>query len=100
MPRRSSGHSATGIRDDVESDRSSARRNLPRIGRAESIDLLDNMKDPGFRESSRSGLSFATDDLKTPASKDAILAEAEEEVARTARLHRRGIIADNELEAR
>ena len=28
------------------------------------------MKDLGFRESTRSGLSFATDDLKTPESKD------------------------------
>ena len=36
------------------------------LGRAETIDLLDNMKDLGFRESTRSGLSFATDDLKTP----------------------------------
>ena len=40
------------------------------LGRAETIALLDNMKDLGFRESTRSGLSFATDDLKTPASKD------------------------------
>jgi len=66
------------------------------LGLAETIDLLDNMKDLGFRESTRSGRSFATDDLKTPASKDAILAEAEEDVARTARLYRRGIIADDE----
>ena len=66
------------------------------LGRAETIDLLDDMKDLGFRESTRSGLSFATDDLKTPASKDAILAEAEEDVARTARLYRRGIITDDE----
>ena len=36
------------------------------LGRAETINLLDNMKDLGFRESTRSGLSFATDDLKTP----------------------------------
>ncbi len=35
------------------------------------------MKDLGFRESTRSGLSFATDDLETAASKDAILADAE-----------------------
>ena len=52
------------------------------LGRAETINLLDNMKDLGFRESTRSGLSFATDDLKTPATKDAILAEAEKEVAK------------------
>src|SRR5690606_25035282 len=36
------------------------------LGRRETIDLLDRMKETGFRESTRSGLSFATDDLKTP----------------------------------
>ena len=46
--------------------------------------------------SSRSGHSFATDDPKPPASKDAILAEAEEDVAETAKLYRRGIITDDE----
>src|SRR5690349_12373229 len=66
------------------------------LGRAETINLLDNMKDLGFRESTRSGLSFATDDLKTPSSKDAILAEAEREVAKTAKLYQRGIITDLE----
>ena len=66
------------------------------LGRAETINLLDNMKDLGFRESTRSGLSFATDDLKTPESKDAILAEAEKEVAKNAKLYQRGIITDAE----
>src|SRR6185312_8787631 len=47
------------------------------LGRAETINLLDSMKDIGFRESTRSGLSFATDDLKTPIAKDTILAESE-----------------------
>ena len=36
------------------------------LGRRETINLLDAMKDIGFRESTKSGLSFATDDLKTP----------------------------------
>ena len=53
------------------------------LGRRETIDLLDRMKDLGFRESTRSGLSFATDDLKTPPNKDAIIAEAEKEVDKT-----------------
>src|SRR5262249_33671483 len=52
------------------------------LGRAETINLLDNMKDIGFRESTRSGLSFATDDLKTPSSKETILGETEKEVAK------------------
>jgi DNA-directed RNA polymerase subunit beta' len=43
------------------------------LGRRETIDLLDRMKITGFRESTRSGLSFATDDLKTPANKETII---------------------------
>src|SRR3954453_7660021 len=66
------------------------------LGRAETIALLDNMKDLGFRESTRSGLSFATDDLKTPTTKDTILAETEKDVAKTAKLYQRGIITEQE----
>nr|WP_206107679.1 DNA-directed RNA polymerase subunit beta' [Paludisphaera rhizosphaerae] len=66
------------------------------LGRRETIALLDRMKDVGFRESTRSGLSFATDDLRTPASKDAIIAEAEKEVQRNNKLYNRGIITDQE----
>ena len=36
---------------------------------AATIDLLDDMNHIGFRESTRSGLSFATDDLITPPNK-------------------------------
>ena len=36
------------------------------LGRRATIDLLDDMNQLGFRESTRSGLSFATDDLVTP----------------------------------
>ncbi len=66
------------------------------LGRRETISLLDRMKDLGFRESTRSGLSFATDDLKTPHSKDAIIAEAEKEVTKQNRFYQRGIITDQE----
>ncbi len=66
------------------------------LGRRETIDLLDAMKDIGFRESTRSGLSFATSDLKSPASKDAILAEAEKEVSKTSKLYQKGIITEQE----
>ncbi len=66
------------------------------LGRAQTINLLDDMKDLGFRESTRSGLSFATDDLKTPPSKDQILAEAEKEVSLNNKRYDRGIITDSE----
>ncbi len=66
------------------------------LGRRDTIALLDRMKDIGFRESTRSGLSFGTDDLKTPPSKDAIIIEAEKEVAKQNRFYQRGIITDQE----
>src|SRR4051794_34339138 len=66
------------------------------LGRAETIDLLDAMKDLGFRESTRSGLSFATDDLKTPSTKEQILGETEKEVGKAAKLYHRGIITEQE----
>ena len=40
-----------------------------RLGRRATIHLLDDMMQMGFRESTRSGLSFATDDLVTPDTK-------------------------------
>jgi DNA-directed RNA polymerase subunit beta' len=66
------------------------------MGRRETIDLLDRMKETGFRESTRSGLSFATDDLKTPAIKETVLKKAEKEVEKVVRQYERGIITDQE----
>ena len=50
------------------------------LGRRETIDLLDRMKEIGFRESTRSGLSFATDDLRTPDNKEQVIKKTEKEV--------------------
>ncbi len=50
------------------------------LGRRATIDLLDRMKMLGFRESTRSGLSFATDDLRTPVNKTKVLADSDKEV--------------------
>ncbi len=66
------------------------------LGRRETIKLLDDMKDTGFRESTRSGLSFATDDLKTPSNKQAVLNEAEKEVQKNNKFYQRGIITEQE----
>ena len=65
------------------------------LGRRATIDLLDDMNRIGFRESTRSGLSFATDDLITPPTKAKIIGDAEKEVlkmqqALSARHHHRG----------
>ncbi len=66
------------------------------LGRRATIDLLDDMNQLGFRESTRSGLSFATDDLVTPETKAKIIAEAEKTVLKYKKLYDRGIITDVE----
>jgi DNA-directed RNA polymerase subunit beta' len=66
------------------------------LGRRETIDLLDRMKETGFRESTRSGLSFATDDLKTPLAKETILRDKEKEVEKIRKQYERGIITEQE----
>jgi DNA-directed RNA polymerase subunit beta' len=66
------------------------------LGRRETIDLLDRMKDLGFRESTRSGLSFATDDLRTPANKEAIIRATEKEVELINRQYAGGRITEGE----
>ena len=64
------------------------------LGRRETIDLLDRMKELGFRESTRSGLSFATDDLKTPLNKEQVIKDTEKEVEKVQRQYQKGAITD------
>jgi DNA-directed RNA polymerase subunit beta' len=66
------------------------------LGRRKTIDLLDQMNRLGFRQSTLSGLSFATDDLITPTSKSKIIANAEKEVFKSLKLYQRGIITEGE----
>ena len=66
------------------------------LGRRETIDLLDKMNQLGFRESTRSGLSFATDDLITPPTKPKIIAATEKSVLRIMKLYQKGVITEGE----
>ena len=66
------------------------------LGRKATIKLLDDMNKLGFRESTRSGLSFATDDLVTPETKAKIIGEAEKTVLKYRKHYDRGIITDVE----
>ena len=67
-----------------------------RLGRRPTIKLLDDMNHLGFTESTRSGLSFATDDLVTPDSKEKYIGEAEKTVLKFKKLYERGVITDQE----
>jgi DNA-directed RNA polymerase subunit beta' len=66
------------------------------LGRRRTIDLLDDMNRIGFSWSTRSGLSFATDDLITPANKTRIIGDAEKEVMKILGRYRKGVITDGE----
>lgn len=66
------------------------------LGRLYTIQLLDRMKECGFRESTNSGLSFATSDLKTPNNKESVIAAAEAEVLKRDKLYQKGIITAQE----
>ncbi len=66
------------------------------LGRRATIQLLDDMNQLGFRESTRSGLSFATDDLVTPETKGSVIAEAEKEVLKLRKFYERGAITEQE----
>ncbi|MBX3411776.1 MAG: DNA-directed RNA polymerase subunit beta' [Pirellulales bacterium] len=66
------------------------------LGRRATIDLLDELNRTGFRESTRSGLSFATDDLITPANKGKIIGEAERQVLKILKLYQKGVITEGE----
>ena len=66
------------------------------LGRRETIALLDRMKETGFRESTRSGLSFAASDLRTPENKEGVLKEKDKEVEKVRKQFERGIITEVE----
>jgi DNA-directed RNA polymerase subunit beta' len=66
------------------------------LGRRETIELLDRMKETGFRESTRSGLSFSTDDLKTPLNKENIIRDADKEVDKVQKQYFKGFITELE----
>ncbi|HAB12893.1 MAG TPA: DNA-directed RNA polymerase subunit beta', partial [Planctomycetaceae bacterium] len=67
-----------------------------KLGRSDTISLLDRMKSLGFQEATHSGLSFATSDLRTPDNKDDVIELAEKEVEKQQKLYGRGIITDQE----
>jgi DNA-directed RNA polymerase subunit beta' len=52
------------------------------LGRAETIDLLDRIKELGFKHSTLAGMSFGITDMRVPAAKHAIIAAAQKKVDR------------------
>ena len=65
-------------------------------GRAETIDLLDKLKEIGFKRATIAGLSFGVTDLRIPKEKEEILDAAQQKVVRVEKNFDRGIITERE----
>ena len=65
-------------------------------GYEETVKLLDNMKEIGFKIATLAGISIAIDDIRIPPEKEEILKEARREVDKIEEQYRKGIITDGE----
>ncbi len=65
-------------------------------GSAETIDLLDRIKEIGFKNATLAGLSFGLTDLKIPLKKENIINETETRVAAIMRNYRDGVLTERE----
>ncbi len=65
-------------------------------GRPVTIDVLDRMKEIGFKQSTLAGLSFGINDLRIPESKTELLNAAQKKVDRVEKNYDRGIITERE----
>ncbi|MHC4240284.1 MAG: DNA-directed RNA polymerase subunit beta', partial [Planctomycetota bacterium] len=65
-------------------------------GSAETIDLLDRIKDLGFKYATLAGLSFGITDLKIPAKKQEIIDETEKRVRAIQRNYGNGVLTEGE----
>ncbi|RIK68566.1 MAG: DNA-directed RNA polymerase subunit beta' [Planctomycetota bacterium] len=66
------------------------------LGRSETIDLLDRIKEIGFKWSTLAGLSFGLTDMRIPEKKKGIIDEAQKKVDRITRAFQQGAITDLE----
>ncbi len=66
------------------------------LGRGSTIDLLDNIKDLGFKQATLSGVSFASSDLVIPPNKWRIVEAAEKVVEQINKAYERGAITEME----
>ncbi|MHC4644625.1 MAG: DNA-directed RNA polymerase subunit beta' [Planctomycetota bacterium] len=65
-------------------------------GSAQTIDLLDRIKDLGFRHATLAGLSFGVTDLKIPAKKQEIIDDTEKRVRAIQKNYRNGVLTEGE----
>ena len=65
-------------------------------GEHKTAQVLDNIKALGFKYSTRGAVTVSVADIKVPAVKQTMLAEADEEVRKINNLYRRGLLSEDE----
>ena len=66
------------------------------LGRDATLNLLDDLKDLGFKAATRAGLSFAKDDIRVPETKPEILAATQKEIDKVEKAYQKGVITEGE----
>jgi DNA-directed RNA polymerase subunit beta' len=69
---------------------------LSYAGSAETVNLLDRIKDLGFKYATLAGLSFGLTDLKIPAKKPEIIADTEKRVGKIYKNYSEGVLTERE----
>ncbi len=69
---------------------------LAYCGRQTTIDFLDKLKSLGFQEATAAGLSIGVTDMRIPAAKPELIADAEKKAARIEKNYERGVITERE----
>ncbi|MBW7991326.1 MAG: DNA-directed RNA polymerase subunit beta' [Planctomycetes bacterium] len=65
-------------------------------GSAETVDLLDKIKDLGFKHATLAGLSFGITDIKIPKKKAQIIEQTEKKVAKIRKNYDNGVLTEGE----
>jgi len=65
-------------------------------GHDKTVAMLDKLKELGFREATKAGVSIGIDDMIIPKEKDHVIEEAQKKIKEVEKQHRKGIITSGE----
>jgi DNA-directed RNA polymerase subunit beta' len=66
------------------------------LGHDKTVEVLDRLKEIGFREATNAGISISMDDMIIPGRKKTLVSEAEETVEQIDKQYQRGLITEGE----
>jgi DNA-directed RNA polymerase subunit beta' len=67
-----------------------------KAGQAKTVQLVDDLKDLGFKHSTKAGISVSVEDMKIPSKKAELLKKGEKEVSEVKRQYDEGLITTGE----